>query len=157
MEHFGHKFKRIDTMFKMRMDKNLENLDLTLSQMHVLIYLDMHSGEKVTQKILANEFNVKHSTMAGILQRMKEKGLIEITVDSDNKKYKNIVTTAKADLIREETKKQKEETEAVLLKGFSKEETDILYEFLERVYKNLEDDCESTDKKCDMKGDGQNA
>jgi DNA-binding MarR family transcriptional regulator len=140
LEHFGHKFKMIDQLFKMRMNKNLEDLDITTSQMHVLIYLENHENEKVTQKILSQVFNVKHSTMAGILQRMQEKGLINITVDEENKKFKNITRTEKADKIKSEMDKHRNHTEAVLSDGFSQEELEILSKMLDRIYDNLTKD-----------------
>ena len=39
MEDLGHQIKRIDRLFKLRMDRNLEKSGLTNSQMHVLMYL----------------------------------------------------------------------------------------------------------------------
>ena len=73
MGHLGHKIKLIDRQFRSRMDKNLENLGITTAQMNVLCYMEHHTGRNVTQKQLSEAFNVKHSTMAGILQRMVEK------------------------------------------------------------------------------------
>ena len=93
MGHLGHKIKLIDRQFRSRMDKNLENLGITTAQMNVLCYMEHHTGRNVTQKQLSEAFNVKHSTMAGILQRMVEKGLLEIRPNPDNKKFKNIVNT----------------------------------------------------------------
>ena len=42
MEDLGHQIKRIDRLFKLRMDRNLEKSGLTNSQMHVLMYLLHH-------------------------------------------------------------------------------------------------------------------
>ena len=69
-EHFGPIIKRIDQLFKIRMNQNLQQLDITATQMHVLLHLHCNSGNKITQKDLANHFEVKHSTMAGILSRL---------------------------------------------------------------------------------------
>lgn len=55
MEHIGHKIKKIDQLFKMRMDQNLEQLGVTFAQMHVLMYLFRNNnGEKITQKNCQN-------------------------------------------------------------------------------------------------------
>ena len=91
--------------------------------MHVLLHLHCNSGNKITQKDLANHFEVKHSTMAGILSRLSEKSLIEITVDEENKKFKNITLTNKAMEKIELMTSQRDETESILLKGFSSDET----------------------------------
>lgn len=146
MEDFGHKFRQIDQLFKFRMNKNLEELDLTIAQMHVLGFLEHHEGEKVTQKILAQEFNVKHPTMSGILQRMQEKDLITITVDEENKKYKNIVRTKKADRIKDAMQEYRNYTESILVKGFTKEEIYTLSTFLDRIYVNLMSDSNISDE-----------
>ena len=105
--------------------------------MHVLLHLHCNSGNKITQKDLANHFEVKHSTMAGILSRLSEKNLIEITVDEENKKFKNITLTNKAMEKIELMTSQRDETESILLKGFSSDETTRLRAYLERLYSNL--------------------
>lgn len=136
-EHFGPIIKRIDQLFKIRMNQNLQQLDITATQMHVLLHLHCNSGNKITQKDLANHFEVKHSTMAGILSRLSEKDLIEITVDEENKKFKNITLTNKAMEKIELMTSQRDETESILLKGFSSDETTRLRAYLERLYSNL--------------------
>lgn len=116
------------------MNQNLQQLDITATQMHVLLHLHCNSGNKITQKDLANHFEVKHSTMAGILSRLSEKNLIEITVDEENKKFKNITLTNKAMEKIELMTSQRDETESILLKGFSSDETTRLRAYLERLY-----------------------
>ena len=126
-----------DQLFKIRMNCNLEQLGITISQMHILLYLIKNHGEKMNQKKLSEQFGVKHSTMSGILARLKEKGFIEICVDEDNKKYKNIYPTAKAMLLDEQMALHRNETESLLQKGFSKEEIQQLGNYLDRLYHNL--------------------
>lgn len=145
MEHFGHKIKKIDHLFKLRMDRKLEELDITFTQMHILMFLLHNNKEKITQKYLAEHFGVKHSTMSGILSRLKEKGLIDIKVDEENKKYRDIYPTSKAYLIDEQMISQRNENEETVLKGFSEEEKMQLSGFLDRLYQNLISDFDLTD------------
>lgn len=137
MEHLGHKIKRIDQLFKIRMDHNLEQLDVTIAQMHILFFLFRNNEKKITQKVLAEQFGVKHSTMSGILNRLKEKDFIEIRVDEENKKYRNIYPTSKAMLLDEQMDLHRNETESLLLKGFSEKEIEQLGSYLDRLYNNL--------------------
>ncbi len=146
MEHLGHKIKMIDHLFKLRMDRNLEQLDLTVTQMHVLIYLFRNSGNKITQKQLAEYLCVKHSTVSGILKRLQEKELIEIRVDEENKKYKNIYTTMKAVQLNEQMRLHRDKTEALFVKGFSSDELAQLVGYLDRLYNNLLLNSELSDK-----------
>lgn len=147
MESLGHKFKLIDKMFKFRVEQKFKNLDITFSQAGVLSYMERHPDIKITQKHLCEQFNVKHSTMAGILQRMAEKNLITIVVDEKNKKYKNIYRTKQAELIQEEMERHRNYTEQVVLKGFTKEETETLHLYLDRVFHNLLNDTNLDDYK----------
>lgn len=149
MEHIGHKIKQLDHLFKIRMDKNLEKLGVTATQMHVLTYLLNTQDEKNTQKKLSEHFAVKHSTMSGILNRLKEKELIEIKVDEENKKYRNIYLTEKAKQLDEQMLSHRDETEAVLTKNFTQEEIMQLLGYLDRLYNNLLSDSEISD--ADMK------
>ena len=77
---------------------------------------------------------------------MQEKELISITVDEDNKKYKNIVRTKKAYKIKDAMAKYRDYTESVLSNGFSDEELNTLSEMLERVYNNLISDIYISDE-----------
>lgn len=149
MEHLGHKIKRIDQLFKMRMDHNLEQLGITVTQMRILIYLFHNHDRKITQKKLAEEFGVKHSTMSGILNRLKEKELIEINVDEENKKYRNISVTEKAKQFDEQMIMHRSETESLLLKGFSEKEIEALGSYLDRLYNNLLSGSEISDEDID--------
>lgn len=148
MEYFGYKIKKINHLFKSRLDRNLERLDITVAQMQTLIYLSINSGKKVTQKQLAEYFEVKHSTMSGILKRLQEKELIQICIDEENKKYKNIYTTTKAAQLNEELENYRNKTEALLLNGFSKEEIKQLASYLDRLYDNLNNELSDKEIKC---------
>lgn len=137
MDNLGRKFKLISHQIKYRMDKEMEKMDVTFSQMQVLRFLENNENEKVTQKLLAAEFNVKHSTMAGILQRMLEKELIDIKVDQNNKKCKNIYRTEKALMIKEEIEKRIRSTENILVSDFEEEEVETVHKLLDKIYYNL--------------------
>lgn len=137
MKHLGRKIKLISQQIKYRMDKEMEELDITFSQMQVLRFLEEHEGEKITQKILSNEFNVKHSTMAGILQRMQEKDLIKIVVDSENKKYKNIYRSEKAIKIKEQIGEYIKSTESILIEDFTESEIELIHKLLDKIHNNL--------------------
>ena len=137
MEHIGHKIKRIDQLFKLRMDYNLEEFDITNTQMHILAFIIHNKNNKITQKLLAEHFGVKHSTMSGILSRLKEKELIEILVDEDNKKYRNIYPTPKAFQLDKRMLSQRDETESIIMSGFTAKEIEEFCSYLDRLYDNL--------------------
>ena len=141
MGHLGHKIKLIDRQFRSRMDKNLENLGITTAQMNVLCYMEHHAERNVTQKQLSEAFNVKHSTMAGILQRMVEKDLLEIRPNPDNKKFKSIQDKASA---------YREYTESVVIKDFTPDEKEYFEKTLFKVFHNLLNDSSLSQEEKDL-------
>lgn len=137
MYQFGLLIKSADKLIKRKFDQNLENVGLTFSQMRVLKFLEQNSNRKVTQKDISIELDIKHSTTIGLLKRMGEKGLVEVVKDNDNKRYRNIYLTKKADDIKNEMEKHRENIEACITKSFSDEEKEMLNELLNRVIDNL--------------------
>lgn len=150
MGHLGHKIKLIDRQFRSRMDKNLENLGITTAQMNVLCYMEHHAGRNVTQKQLSEAFNVKHSTMAGILQRMVEKDLLEIRPNPDNKKFKNIFLTEKAKSLQDKASAYREYTESVVTKDFTPDEKEYFEKTLFKVFHNLLNDSSLSPEEKDL-------
>ena len=54
MEDLGHQIKRIDRLFKLRMDRNLEKSGLTNSQMHVLnVFITSSRPESNTEMFVS--------------------------------------------------------------------------------------------------------
>lgn len=140
MNCLGKKFKKIDELFKAGFNKQLESVDLTFAQMNVLVYLENSGNARVTQKELASALEIKHSTMAGILKRMQEKGLVDVVIAPENKKYKNIYRTQKAKEIKNEIDKHRKKNAKTVVKGFSKEEIELLDTLLDKVLQNLKED-----------------
>ena len=137
MGHLGHKIKLIDRQFRSRMDKNLENLGITTAQMNVLCYMEHHTERNVTQKQLSEAFNVKHSTMAGILQRMVEK-------------FKNIFLTEKAKSLQDKASAYREYTESVVIKDFTPDEKEYFEKTLFKVFHNLLNDSSLSQEEKDL-------
>ena len=119
------------------MNNELEQYDITEAQMDVLMYLIQHRDQKVTQKVLTEAFNIKHSTMSGIMQRMQEKGFIEIYVDEENRRSKIVNLTDKAINLKSKLDEHRCETERVLLHSFSDDDISNLYNYLDRIRQNL--------------------
>lgn len=130
--------------------RNLENLGITTAQMNVLCYMEHHTGRNVTQKQLSEAFNVKHSTMAGILQRMVEKGLLEIRPNPDNKKFKNIFLTEKAKSLQDKASAYREYTESVVIKDFTPDEKEYFEKTLFKVFHNLLNDSSLSQEEKDL-------
>ena len=114
-----------------------ENKDLTGIQVWILNFL-FRGGETATfQRDVEAEFNVRRSTATEILKQMERSGLIRrVPVDYDAR-LKKIELTEFASDVKKQLEEQVRRTENVLTEGFSKEELDAFFEYIERFKQNL--------------------
>ena len=88
--------------------------------------------------------------MAGILQRMVEKDLLEIRPNPDNKKFKNIFLTEKAKSIQDKASAYREYTESVVIKDFTPDEKEYFEKTLFKVFHNLLNDSSLSPEEKDL-------
>jgi len=135
-EPVGYLLKQITDKIKASADASLKSRALTLSQMRVLEFISHHE-EGITQKAIEEHFQVSHPTIVGIITRMEKNGYLECWMDPEDKRNKVVCLTAKAQSIAMETRQEIERQEMRLLKGFSEEQIDGLYEALYQIFKNV--------------------
>ena len=139
-KNLGYELKTVARMMKQCIDTTdfmKSNAQMTGMQGWVLGYFTHHDGEDIFQRDLETEFRVRRSTMTQLLNTMESGGLIERTEVSSDRRLKKIVPTP---LAREYMRRSEEainEAEAKITQGFSKEELDTFYSFLERCKYNL--------------------
>ncbi|MCR5100644.1 MAG: MarR family transcriptional regulator [Butyrivibrio sp.] len=138
-EPLGFKFKIINDKFAQNFNNELKIHDITFSQMGILWYLEHNQDHKITQKELSEAMHIKHPTTIGLLKRLEEKSMIEIKVDAENRKYKNIAMTDKAKDFLNKHRQHRKELDNVLIKGMSEDEVRELRMLLDKVYDNMKD------------------
>lgn len=122
-----------------RLDARLVSYDVTPAQIHVLHYL-YHCGNQAPQYDVTAHLKVKPSTANGILDRMEEKDLLRRSVSESDGRKRLITLTEKGKSMQEVLRQKFEETEQLMTRGFSEEETAQLHSLLWRVMSNLEED-----------------
>lgn len=135
----GESLKRIVQKIKVNLDFELKDEDLTASQTVVLLLLLDNKERKISQKFIWEQLGLKHSTVIGILKRLETKGFVQCLIDEENHKYRNVVATEKAQVLDRILLEKQAKVDAMILKGFTEEETELLTSFLERIDKNLEE------------------
>ena len=133
----GLKFKIIHEQFEWLMQQEFRSDNVTCSQMSVLRYLVKNQDHKISQKELCSALHVTHPTMVGILQRMREKGLIEQAVDPENHRFRVISLSAAGQSLVRKNLGRREEKDALLIRGMSKDEITQLQNLLQKVHNNL--------------------
>ncbi len=122
-----------------RMDARMSRFGMTPAQTHVLLHL-RQSGGQLPQRELLDNLKVKPSTVNGILDRMEEKGLVKRTVSGADARRRLVALTPAGMEREEEVKQSFLEAEALIARGLTEEETEMLRSLLERVIHNLEED-----------------
>lgn len=139
--HIGYTVKLLNK----RLDQVLSNIPairenemLTGIQTWALYFLFRNISHDVFQKDLEAELRIRRSTATELLKAMERGGLIKrISVDYDAR-LKKIVLTEYAHEIRKQVGEQIERTERQLMRGFTQEEIDQFFGYVDRMQANLE-------------------
>ena len=136
-EDVGFICKRISERMQRYSSSDLREYGMTLVQFHVLNFL-LQSEDFVSQKDLENYMETNHSSVAGIVSRLEDKGLVLCTRDSVDKRQKLLQVTEEGKKIYVTLQQSKDELNDKMVAGLSTNEIIQLKSLLERVYNNLE-------------------
>lgn len=124
------------------MEKNANNVlreqDLTISQSGVLVLLDEKEGKTASFKDLEKDFGVSQPTMVGILNRLVQKGLVEVLTDSEDKRIRKAHLTQKGADKCKEGYKHMNSAEDQLLKTLTDDEKAEFNRLLLKVRKSFD-------------------
>lgn len=133
----GLKIKKINDSLQKRADKTMQELDVTFSQHHILVYLIHLENKTVSLKTLEKEFKVSQATMAGLIKRMEEKGIVKTHIAQDDKRIKMVSISEKGISICEKSRKMILKGEEVITSVYSKDELKQFTSYLDRLYEVL--------------------
>ena len=114
-----------------------ENKNLTGIQIWVLNFLFRSAGKDVFQRDVEREFNIRRSTATELLKAMERGGLIRREPVGYDARLKKIVLTDYAEEIRKQIQAQIRKAEAIMTDGFTDEEVDAFFSYVERFKTNL--------------------
>ncbi|NLO84710.1 MAG: MarR family transcriptional regulator [Clostridiales bacterium] len=112
--------------------------EITGSNGWIIRFLLEREDMDVYQKDLEAEFGITRSTASKVIGLMEQKGLVQRQAVAHDARLKKITLTDKTRKIAEEMKRDGSAADQQILKGFSKEEVEKLYEFFDRMLANLE-------------------
>ncbi len=133
----GLLFKQIHDRLEKQSNNALRAKDLTMMQVSVLLALQQVAEQRLSMKELERYFGVTQSTVAGIVSRLEQKGLVEAFGDAADRRVKLVHITPAGELCCAEAACRMEEAEENLLRGLSEEERKLLNRLLTRVADNL--------------------
>lgn len=128
---------------QMKRDSNsvasaIENDELTIMQKHELKFVLLESLHRdLYQKDIEEEFQIRKSTVTGILKLMEKHGYIYRESVKKDARLKRIVPTAKAEEMRPKILEHIQKTEARLIEGIAPEDVLICKKALGQMLCNL--------------------
>lgn len=120
--------------FHIYMHHKLEQYRIGSGQFHFLMML--YKKEGITQEELAENLKIDKATCARAIQKLEEIGYVKRQRNQQDKRCYNIYLTPKAKELKPTAMNILHEWTDLLLTGFSNEEKEHLYTFLERLSKN---------------------
>jgi lexA DNA binding domain len=118
-----------------------KRIGISGAQGNVLDYILVESeNHPVYQKEIEKEFGLRPPTATELLRTLEGKGLIVRVPEENDARYKRIVFQDKAAGIKDALRTEIEESEALLLRGISKEEKEIFLRVAQKMLENLDSD-----------------
>lgn len=118
--------------------------DLTKGQYLYLVRICENPG--IIQEKLVEMIKVDRTTASRAIKKLEMKCFIEKKDDEHNKKIKKLFPTEKGKNVFPFIKSENEHSNRVALAGFSEKEAESIFNFLQRIRKNIEKDWEYVKK-----------
>lgn len=134
----GFYLKKIFQTMEKNLNKDLEDIDLTGMQAHVLLYLYKNRKNIINQRDIEREFELTNPTVNGILKRLENKGFIKRVVSLNDARNKEIMITDKSISLIAEMKKKAKNMENKMTSGITKEELDTFYQVIKKMFNNVQ-------------------
>lgn len=131
----GYLIKSINDKLTVKVDAELKQFNLTMSQCRVFLYLSSRGGQG-TQKEIETFLGVSHPTVVGLVSRMEQNGYV-ICWPCEDGRNKNVKLTPKAEDIDKDMKRNMQANEQKLLEPLSPEESEKLRDLLLKVVQHL--------------------
>ena len=138
MEEIGFLVHRLHHQMKQIANANMAKMDLTFVQVHLLACLDENGGV-LSQKQIEHEMKLSHSTVVGLIERLKNNGYVEYWNSPEDRRIKMVGTTEKAKALHAQLDENRNETEEMVYGVFSEKEKEELSAMLKKAIKRTDE------------------
>lgn len=125
--------RQLNNSLEKRANSQLKEKDLTLSQLTALVEILNAPTKKLTFKELEKRLSLAQSTTAGLISRLEQKKLVNVSGDKDDKRIKYVEITSLGENFCNKSRQEMEHTERLLLENLSAEEIKTLFALLEKI------------------------
>ena len=134
--YVGLKIKIISELISKYINNSIRTgeTDVTFQQMSILKYLSHNPGRTASLKELEKNFGTAQATMAGMVVRLEEKGLVNTFHSEEDKRVKMVRLSDQAWKFLKEHRNHREETESAIVSDLKPEEIEELDRLLNVIY-----------------------
>ncbi|MGM9905217.1 MarR family winged helix-turn-helix transcriptional regulator [Lactobacillus sp.] len=129
--------KMIHDEISRQMTQHMKKLDVTPSQAAILRQFSLAGKRQLPLKLLEKQLHIAQSTVAGLVKRLEEKGMIQLVEDPQDRRSKQARITDKGLEVEGKAKQNMIETRDRLLSGMTETEQGILHSLLVQAYKSI--------------------
>ena len=134
MDNLTQYIKMISEKIEKRMNCELKALNITASQMRILIELYNRNDAKVLMKDLEKFFNVTQATMQGIISRMEKKGYLRTEYLISDKRVKCVMLTEEGTKLAKTALEKICETHKMISSSLSDKEAEQFKTCMDKIY-----------------------
>lgn len=135
-KYYGHLLRILHWCTDQSMTCALEKMDLTAAQGRIMGFL-YHCKEPPCPRDVEEAFRLSHPTVSGLLSRLEQKGFIELRTDLNDHRCKRIYIQPKGVECNDLMHKTILDSEERLVQGFTTEEREQFFRFLQRAIINM--------------------
>ena len=133
----GILLKQIDTLLAKRANAAMKQAGVTLSQVTLLRVLAEQPQQCAEFKLVERELGVSQPTTAGLIARLREKGLVTSCASPTTANAKVAQLTQAGQAVIEACEQDMQREEETIFAGFAPDEREQLLKMLERIRANL--------------------
>lgn len=129
--------KKISEESERRINEELKQYQLTLTQGKIVLFLVDKENHTATQKELEDYLEVSHPTTVTIVKSMQNKGILQTDIDPEDKRMKLVTLVWGNEEIYKELQLHAIKMEDAVMNGFTMEERETFMKLMKKAYQNL--------------------
>lgn len=130
--------KEVETNLEKHVNNAMRELDMTVTQVRVLVTLQSFSEKQVTLKHLEKKLQLSQSVTAGIIKRLEQRNYVESFGDSEDKRIKIVRTTSLGEQQCKYSQEILKKIENEFLSCFTESEALIFNTLLKKIRDSIE-------------------
>ena len=127
----------IQHIMNKRFNSHLEQMDLTVTQLNVLIFVIDSYGSEINQRDIERGFHLTNPTVTGILKRLEAKGFVKRVTSQSDARSKIITATDYAVEIYKRMDGCHISMENMLMSEFTDEEKETFWNLLNKFHSGI--------------------